>query len=51
MKRMRDRKERRDIYAGIDTKSTQRFGGVCSPFHALALTVSFGRCAEVIGLV
>ena len=40
VKRMRGRKERRDVYSGIDLKSTQRFGILCSPFQALVLTVS-----------
>lgn len=38
-KRMSGRHERRTQYAGINTKATQRFGGLCSPYQALQLLV------------
>ena len=39
-KRMSDRLERRTQYSEINTKATQRFGSLCSPFQALHLLVS-----------
>ncbi len=39
-KRMSDRHERRTQYSEINTRATQRFGTLCSPYQALQLLVS-----------
>jgi len=39
--RMKGKKERREQYADIDLKRTQRFGNLCSAFQALQMPVSF----------
>ena len=37
---MKGKQERRQQYAGIDLKRTQRFGTLCSAFQALQMPVS-----------
>ena len=45
---MADRQERRTQFAGIDLRTTERFGSLCSPFQALHVQV---RYTEQNGLI
>lgn len=41
--RMKGKQERRQLYADIDLKRTQRFGTLCSAFQALQMPVSINQ--------
>ena len=43
-RRMVGRYDRRTQFSEIDTKSTERFGHICSPFQALQVMVSVSWC-------
>ena len=45
---MADRQERRTQFVGIDLRTTERFGSLCSPFQALHVQV---RYTEQKGLI
>lgn len=45
---MKGKQERRQLYADIDLKRTQRFGTLCSAFQALQMPVSTLAAAAAV---